>query len=82
MLAGALRDNCVAAVQGKRSFGKGLIQGVYGLKDGGGVVVTVAEYVTPAGGVIQGRGITGQVEGWDEVESVIRHCKSEKRPQL
>ena len=82
MLAGALRDNCVAAVQGTRSFGKGLIQGVYGLKDGGGVVVTVAEYVTPAGGVIQGQGIMGQVEGWNEVEGVIKQCKNDKNPRL
>lgn len=64
------------------SFGKGLIQGVYGLKDGGGVVVTVAEYVTPRGGVIQGEGIRGQVDGWDGVKDVLSQCKSETPPMF
>ncbi|GMH90145.1 hypothetical protein TL16_g11677 [Triparma laevis f. inornata] len=43
VLTGALRDNCASATQGTRSFGKGLIQGVYGLDDGEGLVITVAE---------------------------------------
>jgi hypothetical protein len=42
VLAGGLRDNCRALVAGDRSFGKGLIQGVFGLEDGSGLVVTVA----------------------------------------
>eukprot|EP00978_Attheya_sp_CCMP212_P025354 scaffold81392_cov32-Attheya_sp.AAC.1 len=57
VLAGALRDNCRAAVMGDPSFGKGLIQAVYGLKNGSGLVVTVARYTTPQGTDIQGTGI-------------------------
>ena len=49
VLAGALHDNCRASVVGSRSFGKGLIQGVFGLSDGGALVTTVASYATPNG---------------------------------
>lgn len=63
VLAGGLRDNCKAAVIGsERSFGKGLIQGVFGLSDGGGVVVTVGEYRTPSGLEINGVGLKSDIK--------------------
>ena len=63
VLAGALRDNCRGVIMGETSFGKGLIQAVYGLKNGAGLVLTVARYVTPNGTNIQGTGITPDLEG-------------------
>jgi C-terminal processing protease CtpA/Prc len=48
VLTGGLHDNCRALVAGDRSFGKGLIQGVFGLNDGSGLIVTVAKYVALA----------------------------------
>ncbi len=62
VLAGALHDQCRATVMGTNSFGKGLIQAVYGLKNGSGLVLTVAKYVTPGGTDIQGSGITPDIE--------------------
>ena len=62
VLAGALHDQCRAVVMGSNSFGKGLIQAVYGLKNGSGLVLTVARYVTPSGTDIQGSGITPDIE--------------------
>lgn len=61
VLAGALRDNCRAVLAGGRSYGKGVIQGVFGLSDGSGLVVTVASYVTPRGDIIQERGLPPQL---------------------
>ena len=61
VLAGSLHDNCRAVTMGNTSFGKGLIQAVYGLKNGAGLVVTVAKYVTPSGSEIQGKGITPDI---------------------
>jgi len=61
VLAGSLHDNCRAVTMGNKSFGKGLIQAVYGLKNGAGLVVTVANYVTPSGYEIQGKGITPDI---------------------
>ena len=46
---------------GDNSFGKGLIQAVYGLKNGAGLVVTVAQYITPGGTEIQGKGIVNSI---------------------
>jgi carboxyl-terminal processing protease len=63
VLAGSLHDNCRAVTMGDKSFGKGLIQAVYGLKNGAGLVLTVARYVTPSGNEIQGVGITPDIAG-------------------
>ncbi|CAJ1934434.1 unnamed protein product [Cylindrotheca closterium] len=63
VLAGSLHDNCRAVTMGDQSFGKGLIQAVYGLKNGAGLVLTVARYVTPNGTDIQGTGITPDIKG-------------------
>lgn len=63
VLAGSLHDNCRAVTMGDKSFGKGLIQAVYGLKNGAGLVLTVARYVTPGGNEIQGIGITPDIAG-------------------
>jgi carboxyl-terminal processing protease len=48
ILAGALQDNHRAQLVGNRTFGKGLIQSLFDLSDGSGLVVTVAKYETPA----------------------------------
>ncbi|KAL9181479.1 hypothetical protein ACHAXT_010284 [Thalassiosira profunda] len=61
VLAGALRDNCRAVVMGDTSFGKGLVQAVYGLKNGYGLVLTVAKYLTPDGTDINKVGIVPDV---------------------
>jgi carboxyl-terminal processing protease len=47
ILAGALQDNCRAVLVGKKTYGKGLIQSVYALSDGSGLVATVGQYLTP-----------------------------------
>ncbi len=62
VFAGSLHDNCRAVVMGENSFGKGKIQAVYGLKNGAGLVLTVAKYITPSGIDIQGAGIKPDIE--------------------
>ncbi len=47
ILAGALQDNHRGTVVGTVTFGKGLIQSLFDLSDGSGLVVTVARYETP-----------------------------------
>ncbi|MBC6477523.1 MAG: PDZ domain-containing protein [Hormoscilla sp. GM7CHS1pb] len=47
ILAGALHDNHRALLVGEKTFGKGLIQSVFDLSDGSGLVVTIAKYETP-----------------------------------
>ncbi|TKY60109.1 Carboxyl-terminal-processing peptidase 1 [Spatholobus suberectus] len=57
IVASALHDNCRAVLVGKRTYGKGLIQSVFELDDGSGVVITVGKYVTPNHKDINGNGI-------------------------
>jgi carboxyl-terminal processing protease len=63
VFAGSMHDNCRAVTMGGQSFGKGLIQAVYGLKNGAGLVLTVARYVTPGGTDIQGIGLRPDIQG-------------------
>jgi hypothetical protein len=49
VFASALRDNGrVVALVGSKTYGKGLIQHTFPLPDGGGLRLTVAEYLTPS----------------------------------
>jgi len=48
ILAGSLKDNCRAVLVGGRTYGKGLIQSVYELTDGSGLVLTVGERTASA----------------------------------
>jgi carboxyl-terminal processing protease len=57
ILAGALQDNRRAQLVGNTTFGKGLIQSLFDLSDGSGLVVTVAKYKTPANHDINRLGI-------------------------
>ncbi|RLM93391.1 hypothetical protein C2845_PM08G21250 [Panicum miliaceum] len=43
IVASALHDNCKAVLVGERTFGKGLIQSVFELHDGSGIVVTIGK---------------------------------------
>lgn len=53
IVAGALQDNDIGTIVGRRSFGKGLVQKEMKLGDGSAVRLTVARYYTPTGRSIQ-----------------------------
>ena len=53
IVAGALQDHDLALIAGQTSFGKGLVQNKFDLKNGGAVLLTVARYYTPSGRLIQ-----------------------------
>lgn len=57
ILAGALQDHRRAVVMGTPSFGKGSVQSVIPLRNGGALKLTTARYYTPNGRSIQAKGI-------------------------
>ncbi|TVR95698.1 MAG: S41 family peptidase [Wenzhouxiangellaceae bacterium] len=57
IVAGALQDHGRAIILGQRSHGKGSIQTVWPLRNGGGVRLTTARYYTPSGRRIEAGGI-------------------------
>ena len=80
ILTAALVDNGKAIAIGETSFGKGLVQSVKGLKDGTGYKLTTAQYFTPNGDYINGKGITPKIQEQDEnkqLKSALEYIKKE-----
>jgi len=57
IVAGAIKDNNAGTLIGTTSFGKGTVQQVIPLKNGGAVYLTIARYLTPSGDYIHEKGI-------------------------
>ena len=63
ILTGALRDCAGAVTVGVKSYGKGIIQGVFPVGDkGAGYQMTIAQYFTPGGSAVHKVGITPDYE--------------------
>ena len=57
IVAGAIQDHSRGVVMGSKTFGKGSVQTIQNLPNGGAVKLTTARYYTPAGRSIQAQGI-------------------------
>jgi carboxyl-terminal processing protease len=66
IVSGALRDRKRARVVGTRTFGKGLVQEIERLSNGGVLDLTVANYYLPGGETISARGIKPQIRAVDD----------------
>ncbi len=78
IVAGALKDNGVAKLYGQKSYGKGSVQQLIDLDDGGVLKVTIARWFTPAGVNINKEGIKPDVE----VTLTDDDAKNIRDPQL
>jgi carboxyl-terminal processing protease len=78
ILAGALRDNKAARLIGTKTYGKGVVQQLINLRDGGQLKVTVASWYRPNGQNIDKKGIAPD----DLVKISDADLKAEKDTQL
>jgi carboxyl-terminal processing protease len=62
VLAAALKDNGRATIVGEKSFGKGTVNIARELDNGGALYVSVAQWLTPAGAVIDQIGVRPDIE--------------------
>jgi len=53
IVSGALQDHDRAWLLGETTFGKGLVQAQFPLREGGALLLTIAHYYTPSGRLIQ-----------------------------
>ena len=78
IVAGALKDYQKATIVGMTSFGKGVMQTMLNLSDGGKLKVTTAHWYTPNGSSINKTGIKPDVE----VDRTVQDITENKDPQL
>lgn len=78
IVAGALSDNKAATIVGEKTFGKGSVQEVKDLSNGGSLKVTIARWYTPAGRNIDKEGIEPQ----QKVARTEKDIAAKKDPQL
>ena len=78
ILAGALRDNGAAQLVGTQTFGKGVVQDVRDLSDGGTLKVTIASWYTPNGQNLSKEGIKPDFE----VKLSGEDIQKERDPQM
>ena len=57
ILSGAIKDYGIGTLLGTTTFGKGIVQKVFGITDGSAVKLTISHYYTPNGNDIHGVGI-------------------------
>ncbi len=66
IVAAALKDNNRATLVGEKTFGKGSVQKMIPLSNGGAIKITIARYYTPSGKTIQADGVKPNIEIVDD----------------
>ena len=71
--SGAIQDYGIGEIVGTQTYGKGVVQKLFDLKDGTCLKLTIAEYFTPSGRSINGEGVTPDV--------VVEYEPDEENPE-
>ena len=80
IFAGALKDHKRAIILGENSYGKGSVQSIIPLRNGGGMRLTISKYYLPSGKSISEVGVTPDILVEEEGEDFL--ISSEKDNQL
>lgn len=62
IVTAALKKNGRASIVGRKSFGKGSVQNLFPISGGGGLKLTIAQYLTPGDISIQSVGVSPDIE--------------------
>ena len=66
IVAGALKDHKRAIILGSNTYGKGSVQSIIPLNNGGGIRITISKYYLPSGQSISGVGVSPDIFVDDE----------------
>jgi len=82
VLVGALQDHARATIAGTTTHGKGSVNILRQLKDGSGLYITTARWLTPNGRLIEGEGLSPdhelELKGEDAIQWAIDYLKGNK----
>ena len=80
IFAGALKDHKRAIILGENSYGKGSVQSIIPLRNGGGIRLTISKYYLPSGKSISEVGVTPDILIEEEGDDFV--INTEKDNQL
>lgn len=87
IVAGAVQDTKAGTLIGTKTFGKGTVQQVWNLANGGRLKLTIARYLTPEGRSIDGEGIIPDIvvenlNPEEEYKDALAPIKGDRKPCL
>ena len=79
IVAGALIDHKRAIILGSNTYGKGSVQSIIPLNNGGGIRITISKYYLPSGDSISGVGISPDIFIDDDDDDFEINTKADKQ---
>jgi len=79
IVAGALKDHKRAIVLGSKTYGKGSVQSIIPLDNGGGIRLTISKYYLPSGMSISEVGVTPDIFIDDDTEDFEIDTKTDSQ---
>ena len=79
IFAGALKDHKRAIILGENSYGKGSVQSIIPLENGGGMRLTISKYYLPSGKSISEVGVTPDILVEEEGDDFLINSKKDNQ---
>ncbi len=79
IFAGALKDHKRAIILGENSYGKGSVQSIIPLRNGGGMRLTISKYYLPSGKSISEVGVTPDILVEEEGENFLINSENDNQ---
>ena len=79
IVAGALKDHKRAIILGESSYGKGSVQSIIPLKNGGGIRLTISKYYLPSGKSISEIGVSPDIKVEEKSENFKMNSENDNQ---